>query len=365
METLTPAGIRRPWFRLDYEKKDVSTDISQFLRSLTYTDRQSGESDEIEIKLEDCAGRWMDAWYPTKGDEVSLWIGYADEAPMPCGMFQIDEIEMDGPPSTVSIRALASGIRTAIRTPYSKAYTGTTLASMAAQIAQRNQLTLAGNPEPVPLGRIAQTQETDLAFLHRIARDYDHVVSVRGKQLYCAPRDSIINRDAVLVVSSLEQIKRWRMRDKTSAVYRSVTVCYLDPKTKKLVEHTETAAQPARKKKGGKETDKVKDEVNDTLKVNERCDSKAQAVARAKALLKDKNLKAVEGEVVMLGEPRLVAGNALGIDCLGRLSGDYTITESRHVIDGSGGYETTVQIQRVRAGSERTNRKKGAGDDGR
>ena len=36
METMTTAGIRQPWFRMDYENKDVYPDLSQSLRPRTY-----------------------------------------------------------------------------------------------------------------------------------------------------------------------------------------------------------------------------------------------------------------------------------------------------------------------------------------
>ncbi|MDI8083859.1 hypothetical protein MJN69_31195, partial [Salmonella enterica subsp. enterica serovar Kentucky] len=37
------------------------------------------ESDVIAIALEDSAGRWVNEWYPGKGDTLALRLGYQGE----------------------------------------------------------------------------------------------------------------------------------------------------------------------------------------------------------------------------------------------------------------------------------------------
>lgn len=88
-----PVEVPVPQARIIYEGKDISADISPYLLSVGYTDRLSGESDELELRLEDTDGRWRGDWYPGKGDSLTVSIGYAGQEPVSCGSFEIDEID--------------------------------------------------------------------------------------------------------------------------------------------------------------------------------------------------------------------------------------------------------------------------------
>lgn len=349
METIAnkDTGPKRPVFFIQYEGKDITADISRDFVRLVYQDKRTGEADELEIVLENSHGRWTGSWYPEKGDRILASFGYEGEAMLPCGEFEVDECELTGPPDEVTIKALSAGITRAVRTKQTKAYNGQTLTTIAKQVAQRNGLTLTGAPEEVPIGRVTQNQETDLGFLKRVAEQYGHLVSVRGDQLFVAPLSAVDDRDAVLTLAQRKQLKNYRVRDKTHATYKSVTVSYLDPKTGKLVEHTEHA-KTAKRKRG----DKVIEEKADTLKINARAENKQQAVAMAKAALRDKNMRAVEGEFTLIGDPRVLAGNTLNIACLGKLDGDYLLSESRHTVTRSSGWDVSVTGQRLRNSTE-------------
>ena len=72
----TVAKVPHPVFVLSYEQKNITSDITPYVRSVTYTDYLSGQSDELEVELEDADGRWARHWYPGKGDTLTLKIGY-------------------------------------------------------------------------------------------------------------------------------------------------------------------------------------------------------------------------------------------------------------------------------------------------
>ena len=104
---------------------------------ISYTDYLSELSGEVEIVIEDHNRRWQAAWYPTLGDQVSLAIGYRDEGLLPCGDFQIDQLELTGPPDTFTTRCLAAFITPAIRTLNSRGYEDQTLLGIARTIAEK------------------------------------------------------------------------------------------------------------------------------------------------------------------------------------------------------------------------------------
>ncbi|MCX7289635.1 MAG: hypothetical protein NTY28_00695, partial [Janthinobacterium sp.] len=74
-------------------------ELNQYLTAITYTDNLSGEADGLDIELEDSDGRWLDSWYPEKGAELSLQFGYQQQPLISAGRFDIDELELSGPPS--------------------------------------------------------------------------------------------------------------------------------------------------------------------------------------------------------------------------------------------------------------------------
>ncbi|WP_334469786.1 hypothetical protein [Arsenophonus sp. PmNCSU2021_1] len=55
----------------------------------------------------------------------------------PCGTFSIDEIELSGPPDTVSLRGLSASVTTALRTRSYRAFEQTSLAAIARRIAPK------------------------------------------------------------------------------------------------------------------------------------------------------------------------------------------------------------------------------------
>src|SRR5271154_4179196 len=92
--------VRSPQWVLSYEGVNISADISRMVIGVTYLDHLSGLSGEAEVIIEDHDQRWQGAWYPSLGDGLNLAIGYRGEALLPCGDFQVDELELTGPPDT-------------------------------------------------------------------------------------------------------------------------------------------------------------------------------------------------------------------------------------------------------------------------
>ena len=49
---------------LNFNGKNVNTELEDYLKSVEYTDVASGESDSIKIKLQNISLRWLNGWYP-------------------------------------------------------------------------------------------------------------------------------------------------------------------------------------------------------------------------------------------------------------------------------------------------------------
>jgi len=321
-------------FKVLYDNKNITADISDHIISLTYTDKVEGESDEIEINLEDTDLLWQNAWYPTKGARLEVTIEQ-DGLVLNCGAFTIDEIEMSSSRGgdTVSIRGLAAFITKKIRTKKSSGHENKSLREIAVTIAAANGLTVVGSIADITFKRITQYQETDLGFLKRLAADYGYTFSVRDTQLIFTSVYDLESRSHVLTIDKTELLSH-SVKDKTAEVYKAAKVKHHSSK------ENETIAADV----NNEDADFAKE---DTLEIKTKAENKQQAEAKSKAALHKKNSNECTGSVAMPGNTLIIAGNNFELTGMGTLSGINHIVSSSHTIDRSGGYVTSAEVKRV------------------
>lgn len=321
-------------FTLTYNNKDITSDIAQYVLNLSYTDKVKGESDELEITLEDSDGRWMNGWYPDKKAKLNLIIrqGYRQ---LDCGSFELDEVGTSGSTSgsTFTIKALAAGISKSMRTKRSYAHEDKSLREIANTVAASLGLTLQGTVENIVLHRQHQYRETDLGFLNRIGSEYGYVFSVRGSNLIFTYYLDLENRAASLSLSK-QQLTGWDLKDTTNKTFKAARTRHHNPLSKEQVEYVESLPD---------ETDS-----EDDLELHSRVENKQQAEAKTKHALHKANTAGVSGTVTTSGNLLLLSGNNVSLPDMGVLSGTYHIEESRHAIDRDGGYVSDVDIKRVK-----------------
>ena len=52
--------------------KDVTKDLSLYLRGITYEDKLSGEADTVSLELMDKARLFIGDWFPKRGDAIDV-----------------------------------------------------------------------------------------------------------------------------------------------------------------------------------------------------------------------------------------------------------------------------------------------------
>lgn len=333
MEAMT---VPTPKVIVLYAKKDITADISPSLIEVSYCDAMDGESDSVELVIEDIERKWQDAWYPKHGDQINLQIGYADTSLLPCGDFEVDEIELQGPPDVIRIKALAAGVTRSVRTRNGRAYEDTTLADIAATIAKRNKMVLASKIEKIKIKRITQVYETDLAFLKRVAQAYGYSFSVRGNKLSFFKRTDLKAATATMTVRRTD-VSSFRFSDKVHGIVASTTVSYHDPR-----------AKITRKRKVKDPAAKTNQHSVDEQKINVRAEDDTQARIKADAALDRTNEDQTGASLTMPGNIKVMAGINLTLEDFGRMNGKYTITQSRHRFSRGSGYTSEIELKRVR-----------------
>ena len=227
--------VQTPDFSLFYEKTNITAEIEPSLLELTYTDYLEGQSDELSVQFEDINGKWIRQWFPTQGDKLKAAIGYQGEPLVEIGAFEIDEVEYSYHPSSITLRALSTGISKANRTLKPKAYENTTLAQVVAAVANRLKLKVVGKIRHIPIQRITQYQERDVEFLARLAREYHHSFKIVGNQLVFTDKDELGQSEPVVVLDESECISL-RLRDRIKDTAKQVEIKGFDTSGKKSSE---------------------------------------------------------------------------------------------------------------------------------
>lgn len=325
-------ALKKGVYSIIYQGVNITADIASTVTSVTYTDNLHGESDEIDIRIADPTGKWRKGWYPTKGDRISMAIGWEGEVKLNCGTFQLDEMEFNFSPDSINLRGISTEITEAVRQKNTVAYENVTLETIANKIAADHGYQVVGNFDGLWFERITQNGESSISFLRRLAEQYGYIFKITDSKLVFYKMQIIDAASAVATITRGD-ISGGSLRDVVRDLYRACEVSYLDPKTGET--YTREVAD-AHIVKG------------DVLKINERAESQYNAEQRAAAELYRVNAREVMGSLdIKHGSPRLLAGSACNLSGFGALDGKYMIDKSRHTIDRSGGYKTSVDVRRV------------------
>jgi len=368
------SGVPQSLIRLFYEGRDISRDVAAALVRLRVTDNLMDSSDDLDIELEDAKGLWRDAWYPGHGDALTLALGWQGQDVMAMGRFEIDEVELNYPPATLAIRALAVGIRSDLRTTQHRAYEGMTLEGIARQIAHRQGLGFAGAVEAISLERL--TQETaDLEFLRDLAAQYDHAFKIWDSKLVLQ-RISDLERLEPVARLTLTELANVRLRDSFREIPKSVSVKHQDAAKGKLVEmdvvNGEVVAVASSVKKSSESTGNAKrnpvemtvvdgkavavpgsvrktTSSGNTAKSTSRAASPATAAAQAKAKMAKLQRQRCTASWQCVGRPELKSGSIVELagETAGRFAGRWLIMRATHSIECTSGFVTEVDACRV------------------
>ncbi|MHB8382568.1 MAG: phage late control D family protein [Candidatus Binataceae bacterium] len=326
-------SVLSPQWILNYAGVNISGEVSAMVRAITYVDRLGGKSGDLCVEVEDHAQRWQGPWYPALGDGVQAFLGYSGGQLLECGSFQVDDLQLSGPPDVFRLRCLAAYVTPAMRTRNSAAYEGQTLLAIASTIAGKYGLALisAPNLEDVAFSRVTQRDETDLEFLARLADDFGYEFTVRGAQIVFYARTALAAAApiATIVRSDLE---RFEFRNRTRRIYSTASAAYFDPAGKRLIMQSASASAAT--------------PTGDTLKIIARCENATQAGLRAAAGLIRNNQSFFAARLSGPGNPALMAGCNVLLSGWGMLDGVYLIEPARHLLSRERGYMTEVEALR-------------------
>ncbi|MDR3347200.1 MAG: hypothetical protein LBN32_01165, partial [Helicobacteraceae bacterium] len=289
----------------------ITEALKNNLTPLRITFNAGDESDELSLSVAGLFKR------PRYGDTLKVWIGTDGKEAVYFGKFVVQTSErVDN--NMLSITASSANFKS-LKTKRDEAYEKQTLSAIAATIATRNDLALKSDLDAA-IEYIAQSNESDAAFLKRLADTYDALFSVKNGTLVFRKKDK---GDLPIYEVSAKNCKSLRVKYSDRTEYMSAIIVKHDTQTNEQVEFTLGEGEPA-------------------LRIKRDFADETEAIAKAAAALQKANRGIVSGSLSIVHQP-IFAGGVLRLrETIGD-DGDYTITKAQHTLDN---YETTIDFER-------------------
>ncbi|MFQ1042832.1 phage late control D family protein [Gilliamella sp. CG16] len=374
-------AARKTRLILTYDSVDITHDISNFIVSFSFTERaKNGESDDLNITVENSTGIWSNDWFPERGATLHAqiitenWNQPNDYHVLDCGSFEIDDLTDSGPASIFSIGALSVGITSNIRGElHSQAWENFKLSTLVAEFAGRHSFSVFFDSDYDPvIDRFDQKNESDLEFLLKIAEYVG--VNVRlshGKIIVYQDRLYDAKMISLTLTKNTDGYINHSFRASSADIYSACQVQFLDSRSGKLVTYQyapngRSGVMGSSESSGGgtkidPETRMVinrpKPNPNNEitapktgkiLKINQRCSSLAEAENLAKSCLRRKNSREITGTLTYVGNLYLRAGLTIGVSGFGVWDcSTWVIEEVQHSWSVSGGLTTSISIRGI------------------
>lgn len=269
------------------------------------------------------------------------WTEDGTDEPLDCGQFELDTVGASGPPSQITIKASSLSYSSTIRqTKKTKAWEAYQLSGIVNEMAGANGMASMYLSDYDPMiAREEQTEESDIAFLSRLA--HDSGLSVK------ATNNMIVVFDQ-LTYEKMEPSATFRRGDgsyssyklnttKADTQYASCRVCYVN-QAGELIEGIAYAPGYDAEAKN-----------NQQLEIRQKVSSAEEARTLAAKRLRLHNKYTKTASLTVPGNPALVAGTVVALEGFGAWSGRYMVRQSKHTISGSG-YVTQLSLRNVLEG---------------
>lgn len=262
-----------------------------------------------------------------------------------CGQFELDSIDAQGPPATVTIKATSLSFCSTVRqTLKSKSWENITLSEIAGQIARQNRMGVLFESGYNPrYSRVEQYQTSDIAFLQKLCHNAGCSLKATNNILVVFDQAAYEGKKAVRKIRFGEEggYIKYKLSTGTNNVYTSCRVYYTTT-SGAVISATEYA-----------ENYNENSDNQQCLQVCQRVSSKAEAQELAHKLLRLHNKFEITGTFTFPGDPRLAAGNTVELCDFGFGDGKYIVKTAKHSISSSG-YTTQVTLRKCLTDSEKS-----------
>ncbi|MBE6012080.1 MAG: hypothetical protein E7234_05935 [Lachnospiraceae bacterium] len=336
---------RRTEIKVSFNGSDITSDISKYLLSMTYTDHEEDKTDDLQLTIDDRENTWLSNWLnlgsDAKGAEISAvivqknWDSSGRDKILDCGIFELDSIDVSGPASTISLKCTSLPYTSTVRTEKkTKAWETISLNGIASEIAANNGMQCMFESSDNPFyERKEQIQTSDIVFLQGLCKDAGISLKVTAKALVLFNELTYEQKEAVreIKMGSADVINYSFSTNYNDTAYSKCKVSYTNPSTGKTISYTYTP----RNNEG----------TGQVLEINEKVNSREEARQLAMKRLRQKNKSEYKASFSLVGDLDLVAGVTVNISGWGMFDGKYIIETATHSL--TGGYKVSLTLRRV------------------
>ena len=345
---------------VSFDGVDISQPINKDLISMSYTDNEEDEADDLQIKLQDRSKIWLGQWlndtmqaaaYGIKNGTKGLTISAGVKQFKPngkifsadFGFFELDQLKSSGPPSCITIKGTSlpysNGVRTEER---DKSWEGYTLKGIGQEIATNAGLGfLYDAPDNPSYSRVEQASQTDIAFLQQLCHDNGKSLKISGLKLIIFDQARYEALEAVTTIEWLDgtYTKYDLSTQDGDTHYDQCTVSYYDAANGVNYEATVNAD----------DYDAEADEHTVCKVTNRKVSSGAEAADLAEKILRLHNKYERTCSFTLIGNPMLGAGLTVTLKGFGLWDDKYIIKTCKHEI-GTSGYTTKITLRTIPEG---------------
>lgn len=342
---------RRTSVEIKFDGTDITQDIKPYLLSVTYTDNEEDEADDLQIKIQDRDNVWLTNWLEEaiqaaaaaklKISAVIKPENWGNNATLPTGDFELDSVAPSGPGAEVSIKGTSLPFSSPIRqTKKNRAWESYNLSGIGNEIAGNAGMScmyLASN-DPF-YRRVEQIKTSDIDFLSRLCHNAGLSLKVTDNMLVIFDQQDYEGKSPVFTIKrGAGKYTKYKLGSGAADTqYGSCRVSYTDPGSGKCIEGTYTAS--------GEDA-----QSGQCLEITARVADEDEAKTLAEKRLRLHNKFTRTASFAMPGNTALVAGVTVMLDGWGGWDGKYIIKQAKHTVDGSGGYKTDITVRRVLEG---------------
>lgn len=235
-------------YRIKVDGKDVTGIFRRVLTRLSITDEAGLKADTVELTLDD---RGYMIELPKEGAVMDIALGFRETGLIPMGKFTVDEISGEGPVTTLSIRGKAADMLAGLKAPKTRHWDKVSLSKIVAKIAGEHNLKPVTGKSLLKTSYpyLAQTAESDLHFLSRLARDLDATVKpVEGRLLFVkrGTGKTADGQDIEPLRITPLQMVNWRWNLTSRGKFKSVCAEWKDLGSAKTHKITRGKGEPVR-----------------------------------------------------------------------------------------------------------------------
>ena len=174
--------VPSPQYKVVIDGTDITNKIKPRLMNLTLTDNRGFDADQVELQLDDSDGLLT---MPRRGATMRVWLGWKGSPLIDKGSFTVDELEHAGAPDTLTITGRSVDFRESLNVKKERSFHGKKLSEIIDTLAKNNGLfsVMSTSLKDEVIAHIDQTNESDAAFLVRLAKEFDTIPTVKDGRL--------------------------------------------------------------------------------------------------------------------------------------------------------------------------------------